>query len=328
MTVIISVKKLSKEFDIPVEKKSGVVATFLRSHRKFRALDHVSFEVEEGEILGYIGPNGGGKSTTIKLLTGILTPTTGEAHVLEFVPWKQRRDYTPNIGVVFGQKSLLNWDVAPVESFRLYKEIYGMTTHDYEERLRYLSHIFGIEEFMFTPTRKLSLGQRMRCELVAALLHKPKILFLDEPTIGLDAIAKQKMRDAIKDVNSREKTTIILTTHDMNDIEELASRIIILDRGKIIYTGNLENLKKTYAQDHRIAFEPDRITDPKRFTSLSREHHIQQNGKIFTLTFNSKRFPPKKVLDDLFDCCHLEGFEVFAPSLEEIIREIYADHAQ
>ncbi len=325
MPVVIHVKNIVKEFSVPAEKKSGIIHTFLRSEKKMRALDHISFDVHEGEIIGYIGPNGGGKSTTIKLLTGILTPTQGEATVLGFVPWKQRYEYTYNIGVVFGQKSLLNWDVAPVESFRLYKEIYEMPQAEYEARLHYLTKLFAVEAFMFTATRKLSLGQRMRCELVAALIHKPKVLFLDEPTIGLDAIAKQRMRQAIREINEKEKTTVILTTHDMNDIEELATRILVLDKGKIIYEGDLDALKKEYAQEHTIIFEPIRVKDKNKFTILMQKHKVQQDGKFFQLTFNSKENHSKKVLDELFDSCEMESFEIYAPTLEEIIREIYAD---
>lgn len=324
MSPAIVVKNLVKEFEVPAESKTGVVATFLRKNKKLRALDSVSFSVEEGEILGYVGPNGGGKSTTIKLLTGILTPTSGSAMVIGFVPWEDRSSYTHHIGVVFGQKSLLHWDVAPIESFRLYKEIYEMSQQEYESRLDYLAKLFAVERFMYTPTRKLSLGQRMRCELVAALLHKPRVLFLDEPTIGLDAVAKQKMRHAIREVNRKEKTTIILTTHDMNDIEELASRIMVLDKGKIIYEGNLDKMKNAFAQEHKIVFEPNRIKDEKKFAEFVKRFNAKQDGRFFTLTFNSKKIASKKVLDELFDLCDLEEFEVFSPTLEEIIREIYA----
>ncbi len=323
MPAVIHVKNLVKEFKIP-EKKTGIVGTFFRKNKTMRALDHVSFDVEEGEIIGYIGPNGGGKSTTIKILTGILVPSQGEVSVLGCIPWKDRATYTYHIGVVFGQKSLLNWDVAPLESFRLYKEIYEMSENEYQDRLSALTKLFDIKEFMHIPTRKLSLGQRMRCEVVAALLHKPKVLFLDEPTIGLDAIAKQRMREAIREVNEKEKTTVILTTHDMNDIEELASRVLVLDKGKIIYHGSVDLLKKEFAQEHRIVFEPDRITNKAAFAKLIATHKVEQNGKQFTLTFNSKQFSPKKILDELFDCAHLESFEIYAPSLEEVIREIYA----
>ncbi|QQR93081.1 MAG: ATP-binding cassette domain-containing protein [Candidatus Iainarchaeum archaeon] len=324
MPAAIVVKNLTKEFEVPAEGKTGVVATLLRKNKKIRAIDRVSLAIQEGEILGYIGPNGGGKSTTIKLLTGILTPTQGEATVIGFTPWKERSEYTRHIGVVFGQKSLLNWDVAPVESFRLYKEIYEMDEATYAARIHYLAKLFTIEQFMHTPTRKLSLGQRMRCELVAALLHKPRVLFLDEPTIGLDAIAKQKMREAIREVNRKEKTTIILTTHDMNDIEELASRIMILDKGKIIYEGDLDKMKNEFAQEHKIVFEPNRVKDEKKFAQFIEKYDAEQSGRFYTLVFNSKTIKPKRVLDELFDLCDLEGFEVFAPTLEEVIREIYA----
>lgn len=188
----IDARHLTKEF--PLEEKGSGIFSFIRPKKKIlTALDSISLSIPEGEIVGYIGPNGSGKSTTIKILTGILTPTRGSVNVLGYVPWEQRYEYTFNIGAVFGQKSLLWWDIPPYECFRLYKEIYEMSEEKYQERLAYLIPLFEISEFMHTPTRKLSLGQRMRCELVAALLHQPKILFLDEPTIGLDVVAKQRM---------------------------------------------------------------------------------------------------------------------------------------
>ncbi|MBM3281988.1 MAG: ATP-binding cassette domain-containing protein [Candidatus Diapherotrites archaeon] len=203
MKPAIVVRNLTKTYRVP-EKTNGMLHVLTRKNKTITALNKVSFTVNEGEILGYIGPNGSGKSTTIKALTGILTPTSGEVSVLGFVPWKERYEYTKNIGVVFGQKTLLWWDIPPYECFRLYKEIYEMDEKTYEKRINYLIQLFDIKTFMHTPTRKLSLGQRMRCEVVAALIPTPKILFLDEPTIGLDVVAKQRMREAILEVNEKE----------------------------------------------------------------------------------------------------------------------------
>ncbi len=318
----IEIQHLTKEF--PLSEKGTGWFSFIRPKKKIlTALDSISLHIPEGEIVGYIGPNGSGKSTTIKILTGILTPTRGNVRVLGYVPWEQRYEYTFNIGVVFGQKSLLWWDIPPFECFRLYKEIYEMDEKTYQQRLTYLSNLFEIDEFMHTPTRKLSLGQRMRCELVASLIHKPKVLFLDEPTIGLDVVAKQRMRDAIREINEKEKTTVILTTHDMKDIEELAHRILILNEGKIIYDGTLEDVRKRFIHENTVMFELVRITNPTLFSKIIQPHRIQQNGQTFNLTFDRTAFSTKKILDDLFDCCEISHFEVNEPSLEDVVREIY-----
>jgi ABC-2 type transport system ATP-binding protein len=321
-TSAIEVEHLTKDFTLE-EKGNGLLSFVRPKKRTLTALDKVSFTIPEGEIVGYIGPNGSGKSTTIKILTGILTPTQGGAKVLGYTPWENRYAYTFNIGAVFGQKTLLWWDIPPYECFRLYKEIYEMSEETYARRLNYLTQLFEITEFMHTPTRKLSLGQRMRCELVAALIHQPKVLFLDEPTIGLDVMAKQRMRDAIREINEKEGTTVILTTHDMKDIEELAHRILILNEGKIIYDGTLEDVRKRFIHENRIAFEITRITNPKRFAAVIQPHRIRQNGQSFEMTFNREQYATKKVLDDLFDTCEIIHFEVHEPTLEDVVREIY-----
>lgn len=305
------------------EKGNGLLSFFKRKKKILTALDSISLTIPEGEIVGYIGPNGSGKSTTIKILTGILTPTRGKVSVLGYTPWEKRYEYTFNIGVVFGQKSLLWWDIAPYECFRLYKEVYEMDESTYQERLHYLVNLFEITEFMHTPTRKLSLGQRMRCELVAALIHKPKVLFLDEPTIGLDVIAKQRLRDAIREINEKEKITIILTTHDMHDIEELAHRILILNEGKIIYDGTVEDVRKRFIHENTIEFESSKITNPQKFSKTIQPHRVKQNGQSFEITFNRSEYSPKKMLDELFDSCEITHFEVHEPTLEEVVREIY-----
>lgn len=319
---IISVQHLTKEYLVP-EKKTGLWGSLTRKHHWFKALDNISLTIQKGEIIGYIGPNGSGKSTTIKLLTGILTPTQGKVSVLGFVPWEQRYEYTHHIGAVFGQKSLLWWDIAPIECFRLYKEIYEMNEEEYQKRLDYLVRLFDVSPFMHVPTRKLSLGQRMRCEIVASLLHNPQVLFLDEPTIGLDVVAKQRMREAIKEINEKEKTTVFLTTHDMRDIEELANRILILNEGKIIYDGDLQKLRNEIIHENVIHFELESITDKEKFVQLMTTHEVAQQNKGFSIRFDSRKFSTKKMLDRLFACAHVNRFEVHEPSLETIIRDIY-----
>ncbi|MDP2666260.1 MAG: ATP-binding cassette domain-containing protein [Candidatus Diapherotrites archaeon] len=319
---IISFKHVSKSFRIP-EPSQGFWKSLARKEKLVHALNDVTFEVKEGEILGYIGPNGAGKSTTIKILTGILVPDKGEVGVNDFTPWKERERYTFDIGVVFGHKSLLWWDIAPLYSFRLYKSIYEMTETEYQDRLKYLVDLFDVQEFMHIPTRKLSLGQRMRCELVASLIHKPKILFLDEPTIGLDVVAKQRMREAILAINQKEKTTVILTTHDMGDIEQLAHRIIVLDKGKIIHEGDVHSLRKTLLIENEIQFEIEKIINEKEFQRLCRLYGVELKERSYILKFDANH-SAKLILDSFYSCARISTFEVRHPSLEVVIRDFYS----
>jgi len=243
----IEIKNLCRTFtrEIP---GTGFVGLFKKKEHK-QALDNVSFNIKKGEMVAYIGPNGSGKSTTLKCLTGAMTPTSGSVKCMGYVPWEQRVEYTQHIGVVFGQKSLLWWDLAAEESFKLYRDIYEVPEKQYKERLEYFDELINIKSLLNKQVRKMSFGERMRCELTASLLHKPKILFLDEPTIGMDVLAKEKVRGFLKQINKNEKTTVILTTHDIGDIEALCERIILIDEGKVIYDGKLSKLKKKYLNE-------------------------------------------------------------------------------
>ncbi len=225
---------------------SAFKALFHKEYELIHALDGVSFTISDGEMVGYIGPNGAGKSSTIKILSGILTPEEGTCLINGLTPWKNRIEHVKNIGVVFGQRTQLWWDVPVMDSFELLKEIYRIDDHVYRRNLEQLSEMLGLSELLRTPTRQLSLGQRMRCEIAASLLHNPKILFLDEPTIGLDAVSKLAVRDFILKLNKEKKTTVILTTHDMQDIEALTSRIILIGKGKILLDGTLADIKEGY----------------------------------------------------------------------------------
>ncbi|MDR2530472.1 MAG: ATP-binding cassette domain-containing protein, partial [Oscillospiraceae bacterium] len=218
-------------------------------YRYVHALDDISFRVDEGEIVGYIGPNGAGKSTSIKVMSGILVPDGGECTVLGFTPWKQRREYVRHIGVVFGQRAQLWWDVPISDSFDLLRDIYKIPQPEYKRNLELLTDTIGLQEFINTPLRQLSLGQRMRAEIAASLLHSPKVLFLDEPTIGLDAPAKLAVRKFIKDINDETKLTVILTTHDMNDIEALTDRVVLIGKGKILFDGAFSGIKQRSDHD-------------------------------------------------------------------------------
>ena len=225
---------------------SAFKALFHKEYELIHALDGVSFTISDGEMVGYIGPNGAGKSSTIKILSGILTPEEGTCLINGLTPWKNRIEHVKNIGVVFGQRTQLWWDVPVMDSFELLKEIYRISEQTYRRNLEQLSEMLGLSELLRTPTRQLSLGQRMRCEIAASLLHDPKILFLDEPTIGLDAVSKLAVRDFILKLNKEKKTTVILTTHDMQDIEALTSRIILIGKGKILLDGTLAYIKEGY----------------------------------------------------------------------------------
>jgi ABC-2 type transport system ATP-binding protein len=248
MKPIIEVEHLRKEFKSYSSRKGLAGAfrdLFTRQYSIIPAVDDISFQVQPGEIVGYIGENGAGKSTTIKMLTGILTPTSGHLLVNGMVPYKQREKFVRTIGVVFGQRSQLWWDIAVQESFRLLKKVYRVPDEAYKRQMDQIIEALEIGALLDKPVRKLSLGQRMRCELAAALIHNPPLLFLDEPTIGLDVLVKLNIREFLKTINREHNTTIMLTTHDISDIEALCNRVIILDAGKIIYDGSLSQLRQT-----------------------------------------------------------------------------------
>jgi ABC-2 type transport system ATP-binding protein len=248
---------LSKDFRV-FERREGLRGAvrdlFSRQYRTQRAVDRVSFAIEPGERVGYIGPNGAGKSTTLKMLTGILVPTSGRVEVAGFDPHRDRDACLRRLGAVFGQRSQLWWDLAPVESYRLLASIYGVGPDDYKKRLLEMEEALGISAYLRTPVRKLSLGEKMRCELAAALLHSPDVVFLDEPTIGLDLVAKEGIRRFLLEENRERNTTFILTTHDLSDIEELCERVIVIDRGRMVFDGSLDALKRMAGGESALIF--------------------------------------------------------------------------
>ena len=254
----IEVKHINKTFKVP-EKQSGPLGTlkafFNRKYKYIKAINDISFSIKKGEIIGYIGPNGAGKSTTIKVLSGILTPDSGTVVIDKKIPWKERKEYVSEIGVVFGQRSQLYWDIPAIDTFNLLKDIYKIPEEKYQRKLNELIELLNLKEIINIPVRQLSLGSRMRCEIAASLLHSPKIIFLDEPTIGLDAVSKKIVRDFIKKLNQKDKVTVILTTHDMSDIEALAKRIILIGKGQILYDGTLSKLKKNYDYLRKITIK-------------------------------------------------------------------------
>ena len=244
---MIKVQNICKTYKVAKRNKGlkeAAKALFKRDYEYIKALNDISFTINEGETVGYIGPNGAGKSSTIKVLCGILTPDSGTCEIADLVPWKKQVEYVKNIGVVFGQRTQLWWDIPVIDSFELLKDIYSVPQNLFQNNLEELINLLELKEIVKTPARQLSLGQRMKCEIAASLLHSPKILFLDEPTIGLDALSKLTVRKFISELNKKNKTTIILTTHDMQDIEAITERIILIDKGRILLDGTLKDIKK------------------------------------------------------------------------------------
>lgn len=253
------IKKSFRVYKKPEGKHGLLRGALIRSVQTVKALDGVNLEIGRGELVGYIGPNGAGKSTTVKVMSGILTPDGGICEIMGRVPWKNRVEHVREIGVVFGQRSQLWWDVPARDSFDVLRDIYAIPAGDYRSRLEELTETLGIGELQKTPVRQLSLGSRMRCKLVAALLHRPKILFLDEPTIGLDAVSKLALRAFLKEENEKNGVTMILTTHDMDDIEALCQRVAVIGHGKILYDGKLSGLTDKYAPEVVMKVNTDKM---------------------------------------------------------------------
>lgn len=322
---IIHVENISKQFKISKREagmKNAIKSFFKREYQTINALDDISFDIKPGEIVGYIGPNGAGKSTTIKIMCGILVPTSGECVVDGYVPWKDRKKYVKNIGVVFGQRSGLWWDVPPIDSFELLKDIYGIPQKEYEEKLKELTENLDLEEIKNIPTRQLSLGQRMRCEIAAALLHNPKILFLDEPTIGLDAVSKLLLRKCIKTINEKTNLTIILTTHDMQDIEALTNRIILIGKGKILYDGSLENIKNKYKDKMKINVK-FKYTDKK--IKIKDAKILEQTEESVSLVLKHKDENMADILNALTSQVDIVDINVEDMSTDDVIAKLYKE---
>lgn len=326
MSKIIQFKNISKSFKISVrkkEEKSSFLGLFKRETKIIEALKNVSFEIEQGDIVGYIGPNGAGKSTTIKIMSGILTPTSGECNIMGFTPWKNRKQYVKNIGVVFGQRSQLWWDVPIMDSFELLRDIYKIPKNQFQETLNELIETLKLEELLNRPLRQLSLGQKMKCELAGALLHKPKLLFLDEPTIGLDAVTKLAVRDFIKDINKRWGTTIILTTHDMNDIDALTNKIILVGRGQILYNGSFSEIKHKYDNIKQIEVEFKQEYNKIEFDGYEVVEHNKNTAILKNLP--STIFNTKDFINEISKKYEVIDFSVKSISVDEILSKLYSE---
>ncbi len=312
------VKNLVKEFDIVKREKS--VRGFLKPRKtKFRAVDHVSFSIEKGEIVGLIGPNGAGKSTTIKMLTGILTPTEGEIFVDGIAPWQKRKQYNKSIGVVFGQRSQLWWDLPVEDTFRLYKYVYNLIEQQYQENMELFHEVLKIGELLHKPVRQMSLGQRMRCEVAVSFLHNPSIVFLDEPTIGLDVVAKDNIRKFVREINREKKVTVLLTTHDMEDIDTLAGRIIIIDKGTIVYDGEKDRIRDIRGKRRYIQMELG--TDFE--IDYPGVEVIKDEKRKKKVSFLLEDVSMKDFLHYVMEHAELIDLEVAGVPIEEIIKDIY-----
>ncbi|MCR2804475.1 ABC transporter ATP-binding protein [Paenibacillus soyae] len=324
----IDVKDLRKDFRVQKNREglSGALKDlFKREYREVRAVKDISFQIPQGEICGYIGENGAGKSTTIKMLTGILVPTAGELKVNGFVPYRDREKFVNGIGVVFGQRSQLWWDIGVIESFQLLRKVYRVPEAEFRKRLDNLVERLQLGDLLNRPVRKLSLGQRMRCELVASLLHNPSILFLDEPTIGLDIVVKTEIRDFLMQMNKEEGTTILLTTHDLQDIEALCSRVIMLDDGRVIYDGGLDELKTKWSKGREIQFQFAAQTPIGKLQMLTEGLEVSWTVEN---ELTAKLFVPHEVsvseaMARVVGGADIRDIKIFETNTDEIVRGIY-----
>ena len=324
---MIKVENLVKTYKI-IEKEEGLIGYFKNlfhpKYKEFMAVQGINFEIKEGELVGYIGENGAGKSTTIKMLTGLLTPTSGKVTVNGIIPYKERIRNNKNIGAVFGQKTQLWWDLPVIESFRLIKKMYNMTESEYRKNLKKFTKLLELDELLEKQVKNLSLGQKMRCEIAATFLHNPKIVYLDEPTIGLDVFVKEKIRKFIKEINEENKTTVILTTHDLKDIEDVCDRIILLDKGKIIYDGEKQKFKDKYGK----YITAELIVKNKKSiikNDLKNENLkiIEEEENSIKLKFLHEKITILTVMDEISKYCEIEDVHMKEAELEDILKEIY-----
>lgn len=314
----IDVQNLSKSFTLRKKREKGKL---LREKTEVKALQDISFSIEEGELVGYIGPNGAGKSTTVKILSGILTPDGGSVQVGGMTPWKERKRHVQRIGVVFGQRSQLWWDVPIIDSYQLLKDIYRVPEDQYKKRLSDLSDALDLSAILKTPLRQLSLGQKMRAELCGSLLHGPKLLFLDEPTIGLDAVSKLALRDFLKEENQKKGTTILLTTHDMEDIAALCQRVMVLGHGKKLFDGALPQLLSKY--------DTVRVIDVRygggRLPSLPDACQVEAHGDSYKITYEPEKMPTAHLLSLLQNAGEIRELTAQPQNIDHLIAAMYKE---
>lgn len=322
---MIEIQNLTKEFKKPI-RKEGVIGMFKtlfsRKYETKVAVNHINLKINDGEIVGYIGSNGAGKSTSIKMMCGILTPSEGKVLIDGIEPYKKRKQIANRIGVVFGQKTQLWWDIPLIETFKVLKEVYQISDEDYKERIEFLSSTLDINNFINQPVRTLSLGQRMRADLAASWLHNPKILFLDEPTIGLDVLVKEKIRDAIKIMNAKYHTTVILTTHDMQDVENLCSRVVMIEKGDIIYDGSLNDIKYKFGDMRTITIKVKESLDLSSLNNFDGKVNYEQKENDLIIKFNAEEVQVKAIIEYCFNELNAQDISLSAISIEDVVKHL------
>lgn len=321
---MLEVNNLTKEFKVQLRSEGRFAAVkdfFSPQYQTKLAVNDISFQIDDGEIVAYIGPNGSGKSTTIKMLSGILTPTSGEVRVNGIIPYENRKKNAQQIGVVFGQRTQLWWDIPAKESLNLMRYIYKTPDKDFRENMETFCDILDLREFLDTPVRQLSLGQRMRVELCASLLHNPSILYLDEPTIGLDIVVKKKLRAFLKEINREKGTTILLTTHDISDIEHLCQRVIVIEKGSIKYSGSLDNLKHIYGNRESLTVKLENAVQLPTEVLPGLEITIQEDG--ITVSYDSNIMNAMEVINRISEYARIIDFKVLGMEIEDVIANIY-----
>ena len=333
MSDIIEIKNITKEFKV-LNRREGLKGSirdlFSRDYKIVRAVDNISMSIKQGEIVGYLGPNGAGKSTTIKMMTGILEPTGGEILVDGSVPYKNRSKNAQNIGVVFGQRSQLWWALPLVESFKILKDIYGVSDEDYEKMLSLYKSLVDIEPLLHKPVRQMSLGQRTLSDILAAFLHNPKIVFLDEPTIGLDVSMKAKIRTLIHALNKEKNTTVILTTHDMGDVDALCQRIVIIDKGRMLYDNDIEHLKSFFGSYRTLKIRTDsspEVTAGKIGKELP-DFSVSADNEWISILVDEEKSKVMEVLNSLQQSYEIRDMKLEEISTEEVIKKIYEEGVQ
>ncbi|MDP4146428.1 MAG: ATP-binding cassette domain-containing protein [Bacillota bacterium] len=323
---LIEVKGISKSFKIRSKNhslKDKLKGIIIPNYIKKKAVKDISFSIKKGEMVGFIGKNGAGKSTTIKMLSGILYPDGGDIKVAGYTPYKQRKQYVANIGVVFGQKTQLSWDLPLMESFELLKKIYKIPNNLYKENLDKFINLLDMKDFLYQPVRQLSLGQRMKGDIAAALLHSPKIVFFDEPTIGLDVVAKEKIREFIKYLNKTEGITMIFTTHDMQDIEKVCNRLIIIDKGEKVYDGSVNEIKNNYVslRSIEVEFSNEVNIEPIKDVAIREAEGAAGCTRLFS--FDSDKVKINELMTYILTKYDVKDISIIEPEIDEIIRDIY-----
>ena len=320
----IETRNLSKTFQV-LEKKSGLLASvsglFSRKYKSISAVEDVSFSVEEGEIVGFLGPNGAGKTTTLKMLSGLLFPSAGFARVMGYVPWERSVEFRKSFSLVMGQKNQLWWDLPAADSFELHKEIYALDEQEFRKTIHELTNLFDVERLMFKPVRELSLGERMKFELIASLLHKPRLLLLDEPTIGLDVVAQSAIHRCLAEYNRSRKTTILLTSHYMRDVESLCSRILVISGGKLIYGGDIKGLKER--------FNTNKILKIQFLNQVPETMRLDLPGALIkdgVLVCNVRKEDVPRVMGMVAQCEDVVDIVIEEPPLEEVIEKLFQEH--